>query len=347
MAQREQDLIKSWSAKLDAEVLQHKAEIDALSNKIDALSKELAQSQAGLSTQAAERQRLEADVRSLTERLKTSETDVARLRATTMAAAEAPKTELKPETKPEMKPNFGREARPETVAANRPTADTPPPVVVPPPAAVVAPEPPKASVATSVGGAATGNQRAAFEAGFATAKFALQPMPNGELVAGRPGSYYRIVLTNPATGKAFAFGKERYVLADRDADLIAVAAQLQAKLADALPSAMARTLYVRSFAASAALGQSRTVAQERSNLNRISYLPAVGKGGTIKATPVEQVISGPYQAAHLPVLRSANVRELLLKQIKGANIEIIGADLVLEANPLAHTFELILCVVWP
>ena len=310
------------------------------------LRSELAQVKSRLGTEAAERQRLENANRDVGEALKKAETALAQEQATrdrstpglgNVTSAPALPAAVEPAVTPAPPPQAQSSATP-VKAAVASVAELDKSAVPPQPAAMSPP------------GAAAGDvpRQQLDTAGLVTPQFSLKLLPSNELVAGRTGSYYGVTLVNPATGKPFMFEKERYVLADRDADFVTVATAMQSRLATIMPAAVVRTFFVRSFAASGAFAQSRAIAPERSSLNRIKYLPAVPKSdGLFQEPPAEQVLTGPFQANHLPLLRAANVRELLVRSVKGPVIEILAGEVVPASHPQAQTFELILLAVWP
>ena len=334
----------------EAEQAQKALEQAKSANQVDigaakAVNDQLERTQARLGTEVAERQRLESANRGLSEALQKAETALSQEKA----AHERSRVELsKVATAPAVP------AAPTVVAAPTPA---PTPAGEPPARAATAVlagldkgTPPSEATATQSSGTMPPDPaRQQLDAGgLVTPQFSVKLLPSSEIVAGRTGSYYGITLNDPATGKPFAFEKERYVLAGRDADFIAVTAAMQSKLAELLPAGVARIFYVHGFASSAAFTQSRAISSNRTSLNRVSFLPAVSKAaGQFKEPPAEQVLTGPYQNSHLALLRAANVRELLTRTVKGPNIEIVAGELVPENNAQAHTFELILLAVWP
>ena len=334
----------------EAEQAQKALEQAKSANQVDigaakAVNDQLERTQARLGTEVAERQRLESANRGLSEALQKAETALSQEKA----AHERSRVELsKVATAPAVP------AAPTVVAAPTPA---PTPAGEPPARAATAVlagldkgTPPSEATATQPSGTMPPDPaRQQLDAGgLVTPQFSVKLLPSSEIVAGRTGSYYGITLNDPATGKPFAFEKERYVLAGRDADFIAVTAAMQSKLAELLPAGVARIFYVHGFASSAAFTQSRAISSNRTSLNRVSFLPAVSKAaGQFKEPAAEQVLTGPYQNSHLALLRAANVRELLARTVKGPNIEIVAGELVPENNAQAHTFELILLAVWP
>ena len=339
--------------------------------KVEAAAGEQQKAEARLRTEVAERLRQEAANRDLAEALKKTNAVLAEqaahaaTRADLAKSAENAKPRVAEQTKatePAAAPPSNAipvtsalvtvapvTVAPVTVApvTIAPVTSVPTPAASPVPVTTAAVAVPQVEQTTNA--VAPGLTRDRLEAGITAPSFVLKPLPDQELVAGKTGSYYSITLNNPATGKPFTFEKERYVLAERDADFLAAAAALRGKLADALQQAgVVHALYVRGFAGNAPLSQSRAVADSRAGLKKVSYLRQVaGSAFRFNGPAAEQVLTGPYLVSHLPLLRAAAVRELLAREIKRPGIEVVGGELKPAADPQANTFEIILYAVWP
>ena len=344
--------------------------------KVEAAAGEQQKAEARLRTEVAERLRQEAANRDLAEALKKTNAVLAEqaahaaTRADLAKSAENAKLRVAEQTKaaePSAAPPSNAipvtsalvtvapvTVAPVTVApvtiapvTIAPVTSVPTPAASPVPVTTAAVAVPQVEQTTNA--VAPGLTRDRLEAGITAPSFVLRPLPDQELVAGKTGTYYSITLNNPATGKPFTFEKERYVLAERDADFLAAAAALRGKLADALQQAgVVHALYVRGFAGNAPLSQSRAVADSRAGLKKVSYLRQVaGSAFRFNGPAAEQVLTGPYLVSHLPLLRAAAVRELLAREIKRPGIEVVGGELKPAADPQANTFEIILYAVWP
>lgn len=225
-----------------------------------------------------------------------------------------------------------------------PLSPAPVPAAAPAPTAAAAPVPPPAPVAAPPA-LPQHPLKQKLDLGITVAPYVLKPVPGRELVRGVTGSYYTIVLRNPADGKPLLFEPGGYSLGDRQPQLETAARRFRDDVLTLLGKDVPYRLYVQAFATSAKFARPRNLPSTDASLGTVSVLPRLGSD-SFGDVAVRKSIASTYGNDDLPVLRAASVAAPLEKSLGEAVTILEGGIRSNTEGQNARTFEMVLFVKW-
>jgi hypothetical protein len=171
--------------------------------------------------------------------------------------------------------------------------------------------------------------------------YSIRRLPQTDLVAGRPGEYFRIDLRNANDGSAFVFPAGRFTLgADRDLYREALV-DLSNQIHKQLPDPSCYMLYLRGHADAGRLAMAHTSVDRA--YRRIEFYPATAANQFGAETSV-QILERNLENRHLPNLRAEFTKRQLDGLFPNDRVAILEGRVSREVNADARGVFLILYV---
>jgi hypothetical protein len=178
-------------------------------------------------------------------------------------------------------------------------------------------------------------------------QFELEAISDTELVAGRPGSYYRIRCPDGRGGKRLNFASGAYTFDGGNKALKSCFEAVQRLLLDAFPPTTTARLYVQGFASRSGFIKPRRIPPHDQRLKSITFLPRQHDRERFIPRGKRQNATVEYGNAELPALRAAFVAEWIATSTKGAiRPEILEGALKPASDPTSRSFDLVLHAAW-
>ena len=171
--------------------------------------------------------------------------------------------------------------------------------------------------------------------GRATPTYTLQDIPDVEVVSGRKGSYFRIVLLDPDNGQRFAFASASYDLGGREADFLRSLQSFHRQVLASLPPGASHNLYLQGYANSTKFKRPQSIAPGDEVLKALAYLPRQGTTARFAAVPTRRAVDGTFANSDLPLLRAAYVAEMIRQEF-GTEMQLLQGEIKVD-NDSAET----------
>lgn len=156
-------------------------------------------------------------------------------------------------------------------------------------------------------------------AGLSTKFYQVSLLPERELVAGKPGTYFSIRLKDQSTAAQFIFPKGRYIMPASEGAILEALHRLATEVVSAFDGVADYQLFVRGGADAEPLAGAGELLPEYSS---VAYRP-LGDGGKYATETTEQSFHAPIANSDLPLLRAAYFRSIVGSKLAAGRIDIL------------------------
>lgn len=181
--------------------------------------------------------------------------------------------------------------------------------------------------------------------GITTDFYDLRVIPTTEMVRGKSGTYYAVVLKDAKRKRRFRFGGGRYVIKKFRTRFRASLAAFTRDVLAPLQSGIEYQMYVRGSASSRPMRRTKRQSKKL-RLDAVKYLPAIGEDYYDANAVESRSLPNKYGNDDLPYLRAAFLQKIVGETLPFATPVVLESKVSDSKSRSKQFAEILLFVSW-